>query len=48
MALDPPFTIRVEKPETALAEPMNEMRAWLDEHGFQPIEFKIGAPQNST
>lgn len=41
MALDPPFTIRIEKPKTALAETMNEMRTWLDEQGFQPIEFKI-------
>jgi hypothetical protein len=41
MALDPPFTIRIEKPETALAETMNEMRTWLDKHGFQPIEFTI-------
>lgn len=41
MALDPPFTIRIEKPETALAETMNEMRTWLDKHGVQPVEFKI-------
>ena len=41
MALDPPFTIRIEKPETALAETMNEMRTWLDQHKVQPIEFKI-------
>jgi hypothetical protein len=41
MALNPPFTIRIEKPETALAETMNEMRTWLDSHGVQPVEFKI-------
>jgi hypothetical protein len=41
MALGPPFTIRVEKPEIALAETMNDMWTWLDKHGFQPIEFKI-------
>jgi hypothetical protein len=41
MALDPPFTIRIEKPETALAETMNAMRAWLDEHKVEPVEFKI-------
>jgi hypothetical protein len=41
MALVPPFTIRIEKPGTALAETMNEMRAWLDKHGVQPVEFKI-------
>jgi hypothetical protein len=41
MALDPPFTIRIEKPETALAETMNAMRIWLDRHEVQPIEFKI-------
>ena len=41
MALNHPFTIRVEKSEVALADTMNEMWAWLDEQGFQPIEFKI-------
>jgi hypothetical protein len=41
MALDPPFTIRIEKPEVALAETMNEIWAWLDKQGFQPVEFKI-------
>src|ERR1700724_3587404 len=41
MALDRPFTIRIEKPETALAETMNEMRTWLDKHKVQPVDFKI-------
>jgi hypothetical protein len=41
MALNPPFTIRIEKPENALGETMNEMRAWLDEHRVQPMHFKI-------
>ena len=41
MALNPPFTIRIEKPENALAETMNEMRIWLDKHEVQPIEFKL-------
>ena len=41
MALNPPFTIRVEKPEVALAETMNAMRTWLDKHRVQPVEFKI-------
>jgi hypothetical protein len=41
MALKPPFTIRIEKPEAALAATMNEMRSWLDKHQVQPIEFKI-------
>ena len=41
MARNPRFTIRIEKPETALAETMNEMRSWLDKHQVQPIEFKI-------
>jgi hypothetical protein len=40
MALDPPFTIR-EKPETALADAMAEMREWLDKHRVQPLAFKI-------
>jgi hypothetical protein len=41
MALNPPFTVRVEKPETMLANAMNEMRAWLDTHRVKPVEFKI-------
>jgi hypothetical protein len=41
MARNPPFTIRIGKPETALAETMNEMRSWLDKHQVQPIVFKI-------
>ena len=41
MALNPPFTVRVEKPETMLANAMNEMRAWLDNHRVNPVEFKI-------
>ena len=41
MALDPPFTIRIETPETALAQTMNAMRIWLDKHEVRPIEFKI-------
>jgi hypothetical protein len=43
MALNLPFTIRIEKPETALAETMNEMRSWLDKHEIHLIEFKIAA-----
>jgi hypothetical protein len=41
MALNPPFTVRVEKPETMLASEMNGMRAWLDNHRVKPVEFKI-------
>jgi hypothetical protein len=41
MALDPPFTIRIEKPAVALAETMAEMRTWLDKHHVQPVVFKI-------
>ena len=41
MALNPPLTVRVEKPETALADAMNEMRTWLDNTQLQPVEFKI-------
>jgi hypothetical protein len=41
MALNPPFTIRIEKPEVALAETMAEMRTWLDKHQVQPLLFKI-------
>jgi hypothetical protein len=41
MALNPRFTIRVEKPETALAQTMGLMRIWLDRHQVQPINFTI-------
>jgi hypothetical protein len=41
MALDPPFTIRIEKPEVALAETMAEMRTWFDKHRVEPIQFII-------
>ena len=41
MALDPPFTIRIEKPETALADTMAEITTWLDMHRVQPVLFKI-------
>jgi hypothetical protein len=42
MMLDhPPFTVRVEKPETALADAMTNMRIWLDNHEIKPVEFKI-------
>jgi hypothetical protein len=43
VALNPPFTIRIEKPEVALAETMNAMRSWLDKHRVQPVKFKIAA-----
>ena len=33
--------IRIEKPETALANAMNEMRIWLDHTRLQPVGFKI-------
>jgi hypothetical protein len=41
MALNPPFTVRVEKPETMFADAMNEMRSWFDNHQVKPVEFKI-------
>jgi hypothetical protein len=41
MALNPPFAIRIEKPEAALAETMAAMRSWLDKHRVEPVEFKI-------
>ena len=41
MALNLPFTIRIEKPEVALAKTMAEMRTWLDKHDVRPVEFKI-------
>jgi hypothetical protein len=41
MTLNPPFTVRVEKHETMLADVMNEMLAWLDDHLLKPVEFKI-------
>ena len=41
MALNPPFTIYIEKPEVELAGTMAEMRMWLDQHMVKPIQFKI-------
>jgi hypothetical protein len=41
MALDPLFTIRIEKPETALADTMTEITTWLDMHRIKPVAFKI-------
>ena len=41
MALNPPVTVRIQKPEDALAGTMAEMRAWFDEHRIQPAVFKI-------
>jgi hypothetical protein len=42
MALDPPFfTVHVEKPETILANAMNEMRVWLDHHQVELVDFRI-------
>jgi hypothetical protein len=41
MTLSPPFSVRVAKPETAIADAMNEMRTWLDNNRLQPVQFKI-------
>jgi hypothetical protein len=41
MTLSSPFTVHIEKPETALADAMNEMRTWLDNTRLQPVGFKI-------
>lgn len=41
MTLDPPFTVRVERHDTALANAMKEMPIWLDNTRLQPVEFKI-------
>jgi hypothetical protein len=41
MTLASSLIVRVEKPETALANAMNEMRIWLDHTRLQPVEFKI-------
>lgn len=35
------FAIRIEKPETALAYTMSEMRSWLDKHKVQPVQFNV-------
>jgi len=40
-----PFSVRAEKPRTALADAMKEMRTWLDNTRLQPAEFKIEASQ---
>jgi hypothetical protein len=41
MMLDPSFIVRIERPDTALANALNEMRTWLDNTRLQPVEFKI-------
>jgi hypothetical protein len=41
MTLSPPLTVRIEKPETSLADAMNEMQTWLGNTRLQPVEFKI-------
>jgi hypothetical protein len=41
MTLNPLLAVRVEKPETALADAMNEMRTWLDNTPLQPVGFKV-------
>jgi hypothetical protein len=41
MMIDPPITVRLERHQTALANAMNEMRAWLDNTRLQPSQFKI-------
>jgi hypothetical protein len=37
----PETTIRIEKPEAALAETMAAIRSWLDQHRIAAIRFKI-------
>jgi signal transduction histidine kinase len=40
MARSSPLSVRVEKPEGALGEVMNEIRSWLDSHNIQPTAFR--------
>jgi hypothetical protein len=47
MTLASSFIVRVEKPETALANAMNEMRIWLDHTRLQPVGFKIATAGNT-
>jgi hypothetical protein len=41
MALNPPFTVRVEKPETLFADAMNEMRSWFDTIRSNPLSSRL-------
>jgi hypothetical protein len=41
MTLGPLLTVRVERPKTALAHAMTEMRTWLDSTRLQPVSFKV-------
>jgi hypothetical protein len=46
--VEKPFTIRVEKPAATLANAMAEMRAWLDNTALKPVDFKIAAAGNAN
>jgi hypothetical protein len=47
MTLASSLIVRVEKPETALANAMNEMRIWLDHTRLHPVGFKIATAGNT-
>ena len=44
MTLKDPRTVHVEKPNASLAELMNRVRSWLDDHKIEPTEFRSDAP----
>lgn len=40
MTLKSPFSVRIERPKASLGDAMSEVRAWLDNHKIQPVEFR--------
>jgi len=37
------FSVRLERSQNTFGKAMNEIRAWLDNHKIQPVEFKSDA-----
>jgi hypothetical protein len=48
MTLGTLFNVRVEKPRSALAATMNQMRAWLDAQKVQPATLKVAPTDNGV
>jgi len=40
MTLKSACSVHVEKPQDSLAEVMNRIRLWLDDHRIQPADFR--------
>ena len=48
MTLGTLFNVRVEKPRSAIAATMNQMRAWLDAQKVQPATLKVAPTDNGV